>query len=351
MQPRAEARNGVMGADAGMSMAELLAGLVVAVLWATPATRADKLVYYTEDVHLEVRDLNGGPAVQVPVPLAGSPTYSPRWGHDGSWITYVGQDSSLSRVCLIHPDGTGFTKLSETYGPANPSFSPDDKRIAYCQVYGTLKIVDLAQPYTPIDLGVYASYPEWSPDGNRIAYSNWANGGGYTSDIFVYDLRTGTSTQITHHVGNEAYNYPSWSPDGSMLSFQKLGSDGDWDVWRMNGDGSQQVNLTSWSSVGDNCASWNPDGQHIVFDRNDPANGWDIWTMDLNGGDAHVLVSTPGRDEYGPFIVTPEPATLALVALAALALRRRQARWRLRRRPGAKNPIEPVDADRFRSHA
>jgi len=277
--------------------------MMLATLCAQSIAHADhlagSLVYYTETGgqqphhRLNVMDPNGGPSVEVPLPTGGLPAYTPRWSHDGQWITYVGQDLDESRIFLVHPDGSGLHKVDEISWPSSPSFSPDDRKIAYNKVYGHLYVVDLAEPDHPIDLGVHASYPEWSPDGNRIAYSNWANGGGYNSDIFVYDFRTGLPpTQITHHTGDEAYNYPSWSPDGTMLTFQKLGLDGDYDVWRMNDDGSNQINLTPWSSTDDACVSWALDGQHIVFNKKDAGGLNDIWIMDLNGGNPDIA-------EYG----------------------------------------------------
>lgn len=56
--------------------------------------------------------------------------------------------------------------------------------------------------------------PAWSPDGRRIAFSGLA--GGHT-DLYVYDLSTGTLRQVTA----DAYGdlQPTWSPDGGTLAF------------------------------------------------------------------------------------------------------------------------------------
>ena len=56
--------------------------------------------------------------------------------------------------------------------------------------------------------------PTWAPDGQSIAFS--ALVGGYT-DLYVYDLRSGTSRRLT----NDAFAdlQPAWSPDGRTIAF------------------------------------------------------------------------------------------------------------------------------------
>jgi Tol biopolymer transport system component len=56
--------------------------------------------------------------------------------------------------------------------------------------------------------------PTWSPDGNVIAFSGLVGG---LSDLFAYDLTTGTLRRLT----TDAYAEldPAWSPDGRSLAF------------------------------------------------------------------------------------------------------------------------------------
>lgn len=63
------------------------------------------------------------------------------------------------------------------------------------------------------DLGEIFS-PTWSPDGQRIAFSALVGG---LTDLFVYDLRSGTTRRLT----SDAYAdlQPAWSPDGRSLAF------------------------------------------------------------------------------------------------------------------------------------
>jgi len=52
----------------------------------------------------------------------------PRWSPDGAWIAFSTWQTENS-LCLIHPDGTGFTRFTPNGG--NPTWSPDSSRIMF----------------------------------------------------------------------------------------------------------------------------------------------------------------------------------------------------------------------------
>jgi Tol biopolymer transport system component len=59
--------------------------------------------------------------------------------------------------------------------------------------------------------------------------------------------------------------YPAWSPDGTRIAFMG-GPDGptEYDIWVMNADGSNPVQLTD-SPGPDWWPAWSPDGTRIAF--------------------------------------------------------------------------------------
>lgn len=86
----------------------------------------------------------------------------------------------------------------------------------------------------------------WSPDGNRIAYVSRETG---NDEIYVYDLGTETSTQVTR--GGNAFIYkqrPTWSPDGTQIAFKANDGTLNFQVWLMNADGSNLRNISSSTS-------------------------------------------------------------------------------------------------------
>ena len=58
--------------------------------------------------------------------------------------------------------------------------------------------------------------------------------------------------------------------------------EGDLDIYVMDADGSNQVNLTDNSS-GDNVPDWSPDGSKIAFSSGRDSGGQEIYVMDADG--------------------------------------------------------------------
>ena len=84
-----------------------------------------------------------------------------------------------------------------------------------------------------------------------------------------------------------------WSPDGMRIAFMPE-RDGDWDIWVMNADGSEQVRLTrhpgdpaGWDTpIGWNWdPDWSPDGSRIAFvsTRDGGFQQEDVFVMNADG--------------------------------------------------------------------
>jgi TolB protein len=87
--------------------------------------------------------------------------------------------------------------------------------------------------------------------------------------------------------------YPSWSSDGRQIIFSS-NRVGNWDVWIMNGDGTNQTQLTKAS--GDNIKPrLSPDGKRIVWLSN-RLGYWGIWTMNADGSIPYEMVRSVADD-------------------------------------------------------
>jgi Tol biopolymer transport system component len=134
-------------------------------------------------------DLNSGETTQLPKSIAGNVGYA--ISPDGTLVAYTSQDDSgTPQIFLSSLDGTDVQQVTH------------DQRGA----------VD----------------PDWSPDGGAIAYTS----GGYTSEdgdvsnIFVLDLATGETSQVTNEkpstetcCGPLGAAYPRFSPDGASIVY------------------------------------------------------------------------------------------------------------------------------------
>jgi serine/threonine protein kinase/Tol biopolymer transport system component len=104
---------------------------------------------------------------------------------------------------------------------------------------------------------------------------------------------------------------PAWSPDGTQIAFSS-NRDGDWDIYRVNADGSDLHNLTNRDAKSDLAPSWSPDGSQIVYASNYYDN-YDIWTMRSSDGlDAITRIQEPGYDSFPAW--SPDGTTIAYLS-------------------------------------
>jgi Tol biopolymer transport system component len=113
----------------------------------------------------------------------------------------------------------------------------------------------------------------------------------------VYRVQPDGSTQIKLYASGKADLWPSWSPDGSKIAFSS-NRDGDYEIYVIGSDGKNLKRLTNVPGV-DRYPTWSPDGNTIAFTSERSGNE-DIWTMNADGtAEPTQLTHDPGSDE-GP---------------------------------------------------
>jgi hypothetical protein len=155
------------------------------------------------------------------------------------------------------------------------------------------KLVDAEHRYDQ----VYT--PRWSPDGKRIAFSVWSEGG--YRDIRVVDVATGKLTELMHDRALDTG--PTWSPDGKRLFFSSDRS-GVANIYAYDfatGATSQITNVV----MGAYQPEISPDGRWLVY-VGYSTRGYDLWELPLDP--TRELPAEPYVDERGP--PAPEPPHL-----------------------------------------
>ncbi len=139
------------------------------------------------------------------------------------------------------------------------------------------------------------STPSWSPDGTQIVFSfGLGRFRGDVSDVYIMDANGANRVNLTQgrHKNN---GVPDWSPDGTKIAFDS-NRDDNAEIYVMNADGKNSKNLTLHLDD-DSWPRWSPDGRKIAFDSLQVAGGVlnhsDIFVMDVDGANRTNITQNP----------------------------------------------------------
>lgn len=166
----------------------------------------------------------------------------------------------------------------------------------------------------------YDAVPVWSPDGQKITFMSFRDehriqvGGIILGDIYVMNADGTNPINLTQSV-ERPESVSSWSPDGKQIVFRSA-KYFRWDnlfhsdIWVMDADGGNLRNLTNHHAQ-DSSPDWSPDGMLIAFhsDRNSDwefevqEKNWEVFVMNADGTNLINLTNHPagdGRPAWSP---------------------------------------------------
>ncbi|MCB0194097.1 MAG: PD40 domain-containing protein [Anaerolineae bacterium] len=152
----------------------------------------------------------------------------------------------------------------------------------------------------------------WSPNETYETYVKqllWTNTDNKPTEVFAvhyYDYEYNVERAVTNFGSGIAYD-PVWSPVSNEIALVATESGND-EIWRINHDGNDPVQLTKNSWEWDKHPTWSPDGQQIVFYSNRTGNN-QIWIMNKDGSNQRLLMASNPYNDFDPvWVKTLDPA-------------------------------------------
>lgn len=285
------------------------------------------------------------------------------WAKDGKSIFYLAAKSGETQIYQYMLDGSGIRQVSDIEtGVSNVVWSPNGNRYVYtADVKVRQSVADKYPKYPKAKIRMYDSIPvrewdewedesyshvfvnseggpkgldimpgepydcplkpsggteqiAWSPDGEEIAYTakKVADPAVSTnSDIYVYNLKTRTTVNITK--GMLGYDRdPLYSPDGRWIAFHSQERAGfESDRVRLMLYDRQNGKITELSSSVDQWVGetiWSPDSKSLFFNA-EHGPTVQIYQIEVDGGGWKLI--TKGEVNYDDGLcITPDGKTL-----------------------------------------
>ena len=250
------------------------------------------------------------------------------WSPDGKSIAYHQHDPQAPSVTFIHLRTPVIVdqklksrpimqikNVTRRFGGQtylSPKWSPDGKRLALTSTDGSpdgmtdvcvmdiegIVLKNLTRSPGRDEVG------SWSPDGSKIVFFSNRDGNG---EIYVMGSNGRNQVNLTNHPALDAAPTwspaaPTWSLDGTKIAFQSNRKGGQDDIYVMNPDGSNVVNLTR-HPLEDRAPAWSPNGRWIAFHSFQVGQRPDIYVMDANGGNRAQLTEDPGSDTDPTWVI------------------------------------------------
>ena len=208
------------------------------------------------------------------------------WTADSKSIVFSSSRLGTTGLWRVAASG-GAVEAIAVAGPRadHPAVSPQGNRLAYTEgsLHGEIwrmELNKLGKPRSPAPFssswGEYG--PQFSPDGKKIVFYSSRSGAYF--EIWTVDSDGSNPVQLTS--AGVLSGTPRWSPDGRFIVFDSRRGDHS-QIFVMDADGSPVRQMT-YSDFENSVPNWSRDGKWIYFGSN-RSGSWQLWKVPSSGGD------------------------------------------------------------------
>jgi TolB protein len=246
-----------------------------------------------------------------------SPTFDfgADWSADGKWIVCSsggGKDDDPMTIDVMRADGSERRTVATFKEASWPRFSPDGRRIAFTAVDAQ----NIRSVYTVNSDGTNLQRfptaltqsfdPEWSPDGRQLLFSEFpadmTNPKALTLRVYVAN-DDGKERRLVSAV-HGFVQLPRWSPDGKRIAYQTYTGGKDANIVLIDFPSGNVKSVTRHDhEYLDEAPSWLPDGR-LLF-QSDRDDVFEIYRMNADGTSQERMTKAAAKS---PEIMSEGPA-------------------------------------------
>ncbi len=257
--------------------------------------------------------MNADGTTQTRITSLSQDELNPHWSPDGTKLAFERTAGTKGDIYSANADGSNQVQLTtNTATDVRPAWNFNNSQIVFASdrdsTTGTFDIFTMnANGTNQVNITntptINEDYPAWSPNGSSIAFTR-------DGDIYTMTSAGGSLVRLTTATTDEIE--PDWSSSGTLIVYHAGVGITD-EIWKMNANGTSQVNLTNNGSLVDEAPVWSPAGDKIAFIRDGFKNA-EVYTMNADGTGALRITNNTLMDATPSWQPIP-PATGTITVL------------------------------------